>query len=314
MSPSPPPPSSPPNTACAAARTPPNNISVGSIGVKNNSDAASPKIESAIEPIPSAIEGNTPAKPASAVNSVVIIGSVIPNTNNVPTKGDNTARPNARNIRPNPNANIEYPIAASARGFVCATNGKDRPNAINASGPPAAVNANVPSAANNNPIPNGIKAYPINIIAGIAGYIIIIPIANCGSTSINSKKLGIANDITYKAAANTNTAAATINIAAAPAIIARAPTPDIMIAPISATAPTNANIDTTAIAIAPQLTFINSCTAFANTNTAAATSIMAAAPATIFFIFLPTFDTPISLTPPFGVAGAFGAAAVVLPG
>ena len=64
--------------------------------------------------------------------------------------------------------------------------------------------------------------------------------------------------IACNAIPNTNTAAAIINIAAAPANIAIAPTPLLIIAPNKATAPTNANIDTTAIPTASQLTFINS--------------------------------------------------------
>ena len=117
---------------------------------------------------------------------------------------------------------------------------------------------------------------------------------------MNSIKFGIASLIILSAIASTNIAPATISIAAAPNIIATAPTPDIIIAPSNATAPTNANIDTTAIPTASQLTLINCCTANANTNTDAATSIIAAAPARSFpgFIFSIIFVRPPPPPPP----------------
>ena len=79
------------------------------------------------------------------------------------------------------------------------------------------------------------------------------------------------------------TAPATTTIAAAPANIANAPTPLAIIAPIAAIAPTKPSSATPAIAIDSQLTFINSCRAFAVTYNAAETSTIAAAPANIFF-------------------------------
>ena len=75
-----------------------------------------------------------------------------------------------------------------------------------------------------------------------------------------------------------------ISIAADPAKIATAPTPDIIIAPIAATAPTKANIPTIAFPKSLQLTSINCWTALPNIKTAPATIANAAAPCKTFFI------------------------------